>query len=248
MADYSIADELKKLKELYDCGVLTEEEFSEAKSRIIQGTPTKQNETPVSSKQEKEERPNGKPFRYLGYQGKTISIRCDSCQTDLSMPVDSFTQIGSSSCVAKCEITCPRCSNRVVSGYKMVKPDMPLPEEPCVELPVSISNDKTKRVQATYTPQNRVQVKLGTYHSVQNASISTNGKTIWNGKTGQIIEFTFDRPTSVKIKYQMGMFDSAGSCEGIIDPKKSKKWQVVSRPGLMTMKLSLQPVDVFTAD
>ena len=105
----------------------------------------------MNTPEKKEEKPEGKPFRYFGYQGKTIIIRCDSCQTDLSMPVDSFTRISSSSCVTKCEITCPRCSNRVVSGYKMVKPDMPLPEEPYIELTTSKSFDEPKRsFQPTY--------------------------------------------------------------------------------------------------
>lgn len=93
-----------------------------------------------------------------------------------------------------------------------------------------------------------VQVKLGMFHSIQSVSISANGRTLWDGKTGQIAELKLDRPTNVLIKYKMGMFDGAGSCEGVIDPKRSKKWQVVSRPGLITMRLSLQPVDVFDAD
>lgn len=93
-----------------------------------------------------------------------------------------------------------------------------------------------------------VQVKLGMFQSTQGASIMANGRTLWSGKTGQIVELKLDRPTTVQIKYQMGMFDGAGSCEGIIDPNKSKKWQVVSRPGFITMKLTLQPVDIFDAN
>ncbi len=93
-----------------------------------------------------------------------------------------------------------------------------------------------------------VLIKLGMFQSTQNASISVNGKTLWSGKTGQIAELKLDRPTNVQIRYQMGMFDGSGYCEGIIDPKKSKKWQVVSRPGFITMKLSIQPVDLFDAN
>ena len=93
-----------------------------------------------------------------------------------------------------------------------------------------------------------VQVKLGMFQSTQSASISVNGRTLWSGKTGQIAELKLDRPTNVQIRYQMGMFDGAGSCEGVIDPRKSKKWQVVSRPGFITMKLTLQPVDIFDAN
>jgi hypothetical protein len=66
-----------------------------------------------------------------------------------------------------------------------------------------------------------VQVKLGMFQSTQGASIMANGRTLWSGKTGQIAELKLDRPTTVQIKYQMGMFDGAGSCEGVIDPNKS---------------------------
>ena len=93
-----------------------------------------------------------------------------------------------------------------------------------------------------------VQVKLGMFQSTQGASISSNGKVLWSGKTGQIAELKIDRPTKVQIRYSIGMYDGAGSCEGIIDPNKSKKWQVVSHPGFITMKLTLQPVDVFDAN
>ena len=93
-----------------------------------------------------------------------------------------------------------------------------------------------------------VQIKLGTFKSTQNAFISANGKMLWKGKTGQIVELKLERPTNIQIRYEMGMFDGAGSCGGIIDPKKSKKWQVVSRPGFITMKLTLQPVDIFDAN
>ncbi|MBQ7399299.1 MAG: hypothetical protein IJW06_02400 [Clostridia bacterium] len=93
-----------------------------------------------------------------------------------------------------------------------------------------------------------VQVKLGMFQSTQGASIVSGGKTLWSGRTGQVAELKLERATNVQIKYQMGMFDAPGSCEGVIDPKKSKKWQVVSRPGLITMKLTLQPVDIFDAN
>ena len=93
-----------------------------------------------------------------------------------------------------------------------------------------------------------VQIKLGMFQSTQGASISANGKILWSGKTGQIVQLKIDRPTKVQIKYQIGMYDGAGSCEGVIDPKQSKKWQVISRPGFITMKLTLQPVDIFDAN
>ena len=101
---------------------------------------------------------------------------------------------------------------------------------------------------AKLSPSGIVQIKLGTFQSTQSATIIANGRTVWSGKTGQIAELKLERPTKVQVKYQMGLFDGAGSCEGLIDPSKSKKWAVVSRPGFITMKLTLQPVDIFDAD
>ena len=88
-----------------------------------------------------------------------------------------------------------------------------------------------------------VQIKLGMFNSTQSASISDNDRILWSGRTGQIAEFKLDRPTNVQIKYQMGMLDHAGACEGIIDPNKSKKWMVIAQPGFFKMKLTLEPVD-----
>lgn len=125
-------------------------------------------------------------------------------------------------------IKCPECGKEVSNVAKL-----------CPNCGYPISTNLANGI---------IQVKLGTFSSTQNASIIANGKVIWNGKTGQIAELKIEHSTRVQIKYHIGMFDGAGSCVGIIDPVKSKKWQVVSRPGLITMKLSLQPVDVFDAD
>ena len=88
-----------------------------------------------------------------------------------------------------------------------------------------------------------VQIKLEMAQGGQGASIMADGKTVWSGRTGQIATLQLDGPTNVLIQYQMGVFDNAGSCEGVIDPQKSKTWQVISRPGFVTLKLLLQPAD-----
>ena len=123
----------------------------------------------------------------------------------------------------------------------------------CPECGKMVSNMATSCPSCGYPITNSysngmVQVKLGMFQSTQSATISANGRTLWTGKTGQIAELKLSGPTNVQIRYQMGMFDGAGSCSGVIDPKKSKKWQVVSRPGFITMKLTLQPVDIFDAN
>ncbi len=95
---------------------------------------------------------------------------------------------------------------------------------------------------------NKIRLKLGVFQSIQNATISISGDVIWKGKTGQVIELPIYQPTKIKVTYHIGLFDGAGVCEGIIDPNISKKWQVVSHPGFIVMKLSLQPVDLFDAN
>ena len=98
------------------------------------------------------------------------------------------------------------------------------------------------------TKTNKIRLKLGVFQSIQNATISIGGNVIWRGKTGQVIELPIYQPTKIKVIYHIGLFDGAGVCEGVIDPNISKKWQVVSHPGFIFMKLSLQPVDLFDAN
>ena len=65
MADISVADEIKKLKELFDCGVLTEEEFLRAKNRVLQG---------LEEKKEKQSAPQQVSFQKPIKSEETIEI------------------------------------------------------------------------------------------------------------------------------------------------------------------------------
>lgn len=98
------------------------------------------------------------------------------------------------------------------------------------------------------SPSGIVRIKFGSFVGTQKATLTSNGVTLWKGNTGEIAEIRFDKPTNVHVSYSMGMYDAPGSCDGVIDPRKSKKYAVVSRPGIITMKLSIQPVDVFDSD
>lgn len=49
-----------------------------------------------------------------------------------------------------------------------------------------------------------VQVKLGMFQSTQNATIYSNGRALWSGKTGQIAELKITSPTKSTDKVPNG--------------------------------------------
>lgn len=86
------------------------------------------------------------------------------------------------------------------------------------------------------------------FNGNQKVSIFSNGKALWEGTSGEVAELFFNGETYVTIKYHMSLMHYGGECSGIIDPAKSKKYNVSARQGIMSTKLVLQPVDVFDAD
>ena len=86
------------------------------------------------------------------------------------------------------------------------------------------------------------------FNGNQNVSITANGKTLWEGESGEIAEIYFDSPTTVYVKYHLSLMHYGGECSGVIDPSKSKKYNVSARQGFMSTKLVLQQVDIFDAD
>lgn len=82
----------------------------------------------------------------------------------------------------------------------------------------------------------------------QKVSIFSNERVLWEGKSGEIAELHFDGETNVTIKYHMSLMHYGGECSGVINPAKSKKYNVSARQGIMSTKLVLQPVDIFDAD
>lgn len=69
--------------------------------------------------------------------------------------------------------------------------------------------------------------------------LSLEGKLIWTGSSGEVAELFFDGETYVTIKYHMSMMHYGGECSGIINPSKSKKYNVSERQGIMSTKLVL---------
>ena len=103
-------------------------------------------------------------------------------------------------------------------------------------------------------PNGTVRIKLSPvkaptgFNGNQKASIISNGKTLWEGMTGDVAELYFEGPTTITAKYHLSMMHYGGECSGTVDPAKSKKYNVSARQGIMSTKLVLQPVDVFDAD
>ncbi len=82
----------------------------------------------------------------------------------------------------------------------------------------------------------------------QKVSLSSNYKILWEGNAGEVAELFFEGPTNVTIKYHLNLMHFGGECSGIIDPQKSKKYNVSVRTGILSTKLVLQPVDILDAD
>jgi hypothetical protein len=103
-------------------------------------------------------------------------------------------------------------------------------------------------------PSGTVRIKLSTvkaptgFNGNQKASIFIGNKCVWEGNTGEVAEIYFEKPTEITVEYHLSLMHYGGECSGIIDPSKSRKYNVSTRQGIMSSKLVLQPVDVFDAD
>lgn len=82
----------------------------------------------------------------------------------------------------------------------------------------------------------------------QKVSIMIEDNIVWQGLSGEVAELNFDKPTNITVKYHLSLMHYGGTCCGIIDPSKSKKYNISARQGFMSTKLVLQPVDVFDSD
>lgn len=104
------------------------------------------------------------------------------------------------------------------------------------------------------SPSGEVRIKFSPlrapdgFNGNQKVSLMSNGKVLWEGRSGEVAELHFDGPTSVTVKYHMSLMHYGGECSGTIDPVKSKKYNVSARQGIMSTKIVLQPVDFFDAD
>ena len=88
----------------------------------------------------------------------------------------------------------------------------------------------------------------GNIDGIQKITIFHGDTPIWEGLSGNVIELSFDKPTEITIKYHVSIYNFGGSCTGVIDPNKCKKYNVFARRGAMFSKLLLQQVDIFDSD
>ena len=130
-------------------------------------------------------------------------------------------------------ITCPECGKDVSDKAKSC-PNCGCPVE-------SLSPSGTVKIKVS-------ALRTQGVHGNQKVSIIADNQVIWQGKAGEVAEIYFDSPKEVTIKYHLSMMHYGGQCSGVIDPAKSKKYNVSARQGFMSTKLILQPVDVFDSD
>lgn len=93
----------------------------------------------------------------------------------------------------------------------------------------------------------RVKITL-IYNWPQKVVISSNESVLWEGNAGQTAEFFLKKPTSVHIKYHLGMEGYPMECDALIDPSKGKRYQIQISPGFFKPKICLNRVDVIDSD
>lgn len=82
----------------------------------------------------------------------------------------------------------------------------------------------------------------------QKVTIYGNCRTVWEGNTGEVAELYVDQPTEVTVQYHGCFMHYSGLCKGLVDPSRSKKYNVSARQGITSTQLVFQPVDAFYAD
>lgn len=131
-------------------------------------------------------------------------------------------------------IKCPECGKEISDKAKTcINCGCPIEE-------LSPSGDVKIKVSAVQAPTG--------FNGNQKVSIFTGGKTLWEGTSGQVADLYFEEATQITVKYHLSLMHYGGECSGVVDPAKSKKYNVSARQGVMFTKLVLQPVDVLDAD
>lgn len=131
-------------------------------------------------------------------------------------------------------IKCPECGNTISDQAKT-----------CIHCgcPIEdIANFGIVRIKVSV-----LKVPTG-FNGTQKVSILVDDDVVWQGLSGEVAELKFLTPTNITVKYHLSLMHYGGSCSGVIDPSKSKKYNVSARQGIMSTKLVLQAVDVFDAD
>lgn len=79
----------------------------------------------------------------------------------------------------------------------------------------------------------------------QPAEITSSKGLLWKGLTGDVATVRVDGPTPISIEYKLTKNCWKQTCEGIIDPKESLKYEVFARNNTVRKHLTLQAVSEF---
>lgn len=82
----------------------------------------------------------------------------------------------------------------------------------------------------------------------QNVTITSEDKTLWSGKSGQIAQIDIQESTRIKINYAMDALHWGGSCEATIDPEEGNKYVVNVQRGILSLVLIFQATDIIDID
>ncbi len=77
---------------------------------------------------------------------------------------------------------------------------------------------------------------------------TTEGEILWEGSVGQIAEINIEKETQIEVQYHLSPMYYGGTCVGVVNPDKGKKYNVHTRQGLMKTIMELQIVDVIDSD
>lgn len=102
-------------------------------------------------------------------------------------------------------------------------------------------------------PDGMVRIKMcalkAGFNGKQEVTLSdSNGKTLWTGYVGQIAEVYFEGTTTIEVQYHLSLMHYGGTCSGVVDPSKGKKYAVQVRQGIMKTVMEFQMVDVIDSD
>ncbi len=127
----------------------------------------------------------------------------------------------------------------------------------CPECGQEVSDKATNCPRCAYPiassrPDGTVRIKMTviaqTISGNQKVSVIANGNTLWEGRTGEIAEIYFAKPTMVTVKYHTGLTTWGAECTGEIDPAKGKKYAVHQVRGMFKAGMTLQRVDMIDSD
>ena len=95
------------------------------------------------------------------------------------------------------------------------------------------------------SPEGEVRIKMSTdvFFKIRIINNET-GKDLWEGRSQEVAKIYLEKP--VQVTFRGGGYNMFGPAT--IDPKKGKKWEFSSSPGILLPKYVLNVVDVIDSD